>query len=189
MRYYRLLDDLDFPNRWFLKSLNIVDEKKISVWEFLSASMIDGIEGESIKISIRANGIPIDLTFADFEVIIVNEKVVSLLDQESFQLIPVEISGINTNHQYFIVNLLDCIDCLDENNSVFEKFEVDDPIRPDKAGQYSSISKLIVDPKKLNPQNNIFRLGKADDVIVISDTQKQRFEFNGVTGVKFLPVT
>jgi hypothetical protein len=184
------MDELNKPkDRWFLKSLNIVDENKISVWKFLSPAAVKIPDTEKLKISIREDGKPLDFTFADFEVLVVNERVAFFLSDMECQLIPVEVDSIINKHSYFIVVLLNRVECLDESRSVFEKWQSDDPVRPDLAGDYKGIYKLFVDPNKIKPDNTIFRLGKSDNVIVINEKIKRQFERNGITGVKFKDIT
>lgn len=189
MKYYRLLDELYKPaDRWFLRSLNVVDANKISVWKFVSPAKVDLPDGEKLKMSIRESGRPLDFTFADFDVLVVNEKVAFMLNEKECQLIPVEIEGIKDGHSYFVVVLLNSIDCIDESKSDFEKWTKDDPIRPDKAGEYKGIYELFVDPQKIG-NNTIFRLGKSDNMIIVSEDLKQKFEKNSITGIKFKAVT
>lgn len=190
MKYYRLMDELNKPkDRWFLKSLNVVDENKISVWKFLSPAQVKLPNTDQLKISIRKEGNPLDFTFADFEVLVVNEKVAFFLSDVECQLIPVEVDSIKNKHVYFIVVLLNSVDCLDEGRSVFEKWQSDDPIRPDLAGNYKGIYKLFVDNNKIKQDNTIFRLGKSDNIIIINEKLKKQFESNGITGVKFKEIT
>ncbi len=190
MRYYRLFDELYFPeNRWFLGSLNVVENEMISVWRFTSSAKIELPDNEKISINIRENGQPLDFTFADFEVMIVNEKVAAILSNEDCQLIPVEIEGVKNGHLYFIAVTLNSIDCVDEARSDFEKWEENDPVRPDKAGEYKSIYKLFVDGKRIDESVNMFRLKKYGVAKIINEKLKKQLEKNGVTGVRFLEVT
>lgn len=189
MNYYRLLDEPYVPeDRWFLKGLNIVDSNKVSVWKFVSPAEVELEGGEQLQIGVREGGKPLDFTFADFEVPIVNEKVALLLSKEDCQLLPVAVDGFDRGHLYFVSVILTAIDCLDEGRSNFEKFMINDAIRPDKVGEYKAIYKLFVDPTKI-PGNSIFRLGKADHIIIISEELKRKFEQVGITGVKFQEVT
>lgn len=190
MKYYRLMDELMKPqDRWFLKSLNVVDENKVSVWKFISPAPLKIPDSEKLTISVRENGKPLDFTFADFEVLIVNEKVAFFLSDDECQLIPVQVDGIKTKHSYFIVVLLNAVDCLDESRALFEKWQHDDPIRPDLAGNYKGVYKLFVHTNKIQPGNTIFRLGKSENIIVINEKLKRQFESNGITGIKFKDIT
>lgn len=184
------MDELNKPkDRWFLKSLNVVDDNKISVWKFISPAPLKIPDKEKITISVRKNGRPLDFTFADFEVLVVNEKVAFFLSDEECQLIPVKVDGIKTKQSYFIVVLLNSVDCLDETRALFEKWQPDDPIRPDLAGNYKGVYKLFLDANKIKTGNTIFRLGKSDNIIVINEKLKQQFESNGITGLKFIDIT
>jgi hypothetical protein len=189
MKYYRLMDELHMPeNRWFLKSLSVVDENKISIWKFLLPAKVEFPTTEKLRVSIREEGRPLDFTFADFEVLIVNEKVAYFLNEDECQLIPVEIEGVKNGHSYFVAVLLNSIDCVDESRSVFEKWQADDPVRPDLAGEYKSIYKLFISPSKIN-NNTIFRLGKSENVIIVNENFKKQFEKNAISGVRFKDVT
>ncbi len=189
MKYYRLMDELNKPkDRWFLKSLNVVDENKISVWKFIYPSKVNLSNTEKLKIGIREYGMALDFTFADFEVLVVNERVAFFLPDEECQLIPVEIDGVKNEHSYFIAVLLNSVDCVDESKSVFEKWEANDTVRPDLAGEFKSIYKLFVDSNKIN-QNTIFRLGKFNNIIVVNEKLKKQLESNAITGIKFKEVT
>ncbi len=190
MKYYRLLDALgQVKNRWFLKSINLVDTNKISVWKFVSPEEVIIAKDEELKLSIREYGVPLDFTFADFEVLIINERVAALLKNESCQLLPIKIQGIQTNHNYFVLILLTVVDCLDEQRSEFEKWEIGNTIRPDKAGQYKSISSLFIDSNKIPAKDSIFRLGKAENVIIINEDLKSEFERNVITGIQYQNVS
>jgi hypothetical protein len=191
MKYYRLIDNLHEPDdRWFLKSLNVVDENKISVWKFLSPAKLNFLHAEALKITVREKGKAIDFTFADFEVLIVNEEVAFFLNDDECQLLPVEVEGVKNGHLYFVAVLLNSVDCLDEARSLFQKWQSDDAIRPDLAGDYKSISKLVVDPANIDPDNNtIFRLKKSDNIIIVNEMLKKQLEENYISGIRFLDVT
>jgi hypothetical protein len=190
MKYYRLLDELSKPTgRWFLKSINAVEENKISIWKFLSPAKVILPDKEKLTIGIREEGRPLDFTFADFEALIVNEKVAFLLPDHECQLIPIEVDSIKDKHSYFVLVILNSVDCLDEDRSVFDKYLDDDPIRPDLAGDYKGIYKLLIDPNRITSDNTIFRLGKADNIIIINEMLKKQFERYSITGVKFKEVT
>lgn len=183
------MDELYNPSdRWFLRSLNVVDDNKISVWKFLSSEKVELKENEKLKIRIRAEGTPLDFTFADFEVLVVNEKVAPFLSDSDCQLIPLEIDGIKNRHTYFVAVLLNKVDCLDESRSSFDKWSDNDPVRPDLAGDYKSIYKLFVDASRIG-NNSIFRLAKSDNIIIVNEKLKKLFDKNTITGVKFRDVT
>lgn len=189
MKYYRLENELYYPeDRWFLNGLNVVASNTVSVWEFVKAQKLMLPDGQVLKIKQREKGTPIDFTFADFDVIIVNEKVAFLLEDEECQLFPVEVEGVKLHHSYFVVILQKSIDCLDETRSEFEKWQPNNPIRPDKAGHYKIIYKMHVNPAKID-NTSIFRLNKYDVVVIVNEKLKNKLEKNGITGIKFKDVS
>jgi hypothetical protein len=190
MKYFRILDNLDRPsNRWFLSSLNVVDDGRVSVWKFVTASATPPVVDTTLlTIGLRSRGTPIDFTFADFEVPIINEQVATLIPDEDAQLLPVQIAGHKANHHYFVAFLMKEVDCLDANNSIYELWDSDDAVRPDLAGEIKSIDKLIIDSTKVTDAT-IFRLYKSDNIVIANEIFKRHFENAGLTGLTFKPVT
>ena len=76
------------------------------------------------------------------------------------------------------------LECINEEASEFQKFEVSDPVRPDKAGEYRGFFKMVVNPEKC-ADFNIFRVKGFSIAIVVSEQVKQSLETAGVPGVKF----
>ncbi|MFM7858616.1 MAG: hypothetical protein ACKO96_43530, partial [Flammeovirgaceae bacterium] len=81
---------------------------------------------------------PLDFTFADFELLILNQKVSNLLLKNEVQSIPIKINGYTSEKPHFLTTILNGIDCVDEEKSVFDKWESGNDIRPDKAGHYKT---------------------------------------------------
>ena len=81
------------------------------------------------------------------------------------------------------------IECVDETKSIFVKWEKDDPIRPDKAGEYESFEKLVLNPLDIPEDAHIFRLKKYDILIVISEKLKLLLEENKVSGLQYKKLT
>lgn len=184
MHYYRILDELGKPaNRWFLGKVNF--ESEWDFWKYIGVGEVE-VPNKELFIDVRKGGIPLDFTMADFELLIVNEKVKNILDEKEVQLIPVKVKGVLGNY-YIVVTKYDC-DCVDETNSSFDKWVENDPIRPDKAGEYKTIYKLIINPQ-LAHSMNIFRVKKYDSAVIVSDSLKKQLEKEGIEGVKFKKVT
>ncbi|MBE2898413.1 hypothetical protein HPC37_06230 [Pasteurellaceae bacterium 20609_3] len=78
------------------------------------------------------------------------------------------------------------IDCVDEERSEFTKFEEDDPVRPDLAGEYDGFYKLKLDYSRINKE--LFRLGKFSIAIIISERLKKLLMENNITGIEFTEV-
>ncbi len=73
------------------------------------------------------------------------------------------------------------VDCVDEKRSEFKKFETNDPIRLDKAWQYKSFFKLVIDKSK-TAETPIFRLAGFNVAIIVRDDVKRALEAASVTG-------
>lgn len=97
---------------------------------------------------------------------------------------PVKIENKQVDQDYYIMIIETQIDCVDEERSKFQKYEYNDPVRPDKAGQYRSFFNLVIDPTKIR-DHHIFRLKNHLGSVIVSEEVKRRFEDAGVTGAVF----
>ncbi len=186
MNYYRLLDDLhSLKDRWFLGELNLQDP--FDFWKYIRVNLaIDNItQDNDLAVDVREKGRSLDFTFADFDIPIVNNKVVSLIHSANVDFIPVQVN--NVEGKYYILVVKKEIECIDENNSEFMKFDSKDEVRPDKAGQYRSFKKMVIHPDIVNGED-IFRIKKFNSALIVSERIKDNFQIHGITGVKFLPV-
>lgn len=188
MHYYELLDELYIPKkRWFLGSVNFDGEWEF--WKYVSPGKVD-IPHKELFITTRKKGLPLDFTMADFELLIVNEKVKNLISEEEVQFIPIKLeTDPNSKINYYLMVVNKEIECVDESKSVFVKWEKDNPIRPDKAGEYKSFEKLILNPADIPKESDIFRLKKYDIVIVVSERMKLLLEENKVSGIQYKKIT
>jgi hypothetical protein len=188
MNYYSVLRELYIPKkRWFLGSINFDGEWDF--WKYVSPGKVD-VPQKELFVTTRKKGHPLDFTMADFDLLIINEKVKNLISEDEVQFIPVKLEtdpNSKTNYHLMVVNKE--IECVDESKSVFVKWLKDDPIRPDKAGKYKSFEKLVLNPDDIPKEANIFRLKKYDLVIVISERLKHLLEENKVSGVQYEKLT
>lgn len=181
MDYYRLLYDADTPIKTW-KLGNVISKNNNSVWDYISVK--NTIKDKELTITIRKKGVPTDFSMADFEVLVVNEKVKNLLSENEVQFIPTTIQSLSGIEQHYLIYIKNECDCIDEENSTFDKFQVNDPIRPDKAGQYKTIYNMVVKPE--GTQNlNIFRVKGYNVAVIISEVLKQKLEELNVTGVTY----
>lgn len=97
---------------------------------------------------------------------------------------PIKIDNVEIDNAYFVMIIETQVDAVDEERSEFQKYEVNDPVRPDRAGEYRSFFNLVVDPSKIG-DHHIFRLKKHLGSIIVSEEVKRRFEAVGVTGAVF----
>lgn len=87
-----------------------------------------------------------------------------------------------------VLNALRMVRCIDESRSEFDKFTEDDPVRPDLAGQYSSVPKLIIDPKLIPPDAHFFRIQDWEVALLVSEAVKDAMERVGCVGATFTDV-
>lgn len=185
MDYYRLQNDLHYPRRWFLGEVNFDGEWDF--WKYLSAGEVE-TPNKELLVTVTEEGIPLDFTMADFELLVVNEKVTDLIDKDEIQLIPIKISGYTSENPYYLMVIKNQVDCVDEEKSDFDRWEINDPIRPDKAGQYKTFYKLFVNKEHCN-DHNIFRIKGYNSIIVVSDNLKKIFEKYRILGVKYKKIS
>lgn len=186
MKYFRILDDLN-SDRWYLGDLQLKGDE--SVWSFVGTG-----EKESMsyipKMEIVDTGKPVNFTFGEFDIIIVDEKTKQLFPQDEVQFFPVEIiltQGIHKPEKYYIMTIINEIDCLDKNLSSFDVYAKDDPIRPDLAGNYKTVYEMVIDKNKEN-KKSIFRLKNYNVAVIINEALKDKLEQASIKGIKYKEV-
>ncbi len=185
MRYYRILDDLNAENRWWLGNLVLSDE--VNFWDYLRTKEIVP-PPKALEMEMQETGEPLDITMAAFEVLVVNEKGKQLFSNRDFQFIPVSIKSQESGSKYYVMVTLFEEDCVDEAKSEFERYERDDEIRPDLAGKYSGFFKLVIDTSK-QYSHAVFRVKDYNVAIIVNEEIKSEYERLNLTGLKFIDVT
>jgi hypothetical protein len=99
------------------------------------------------------------------------------------QGIPITISG---QSGMIVLNAMRVIRCVDEHRSEFQKFTKDDPVRPDLAGQYRHISKLVLDMGAIPPDAHFFRVKDWEVGLIVSEVVKYAMERVGCVGAEFI---
>lgn len=185
MEFYRILDDINMPNRWFLGRINF--EIGSQFWKYISAGTVE-TPSKKLIVSLREFGVPLGITMADFGLLVVNSKVAALFSENEVQKIPIEIENFSNRDLFYLLIIKNEFECVNKEKSEFDIWELNNDIRPDKAGQYKTIYKLVLDPKLVEGKN-IFRLKNYNVAIIINEVLKRKFEENNVSGVKFKLVT
>ncbi len=183
MDYYRLTDNIKCPGRWYLDEISDVDN-----WIFSNGSLVDVAVDENLVVQINQLGVPMDFTTTDaYNVPIVSENFLSCIAMflGEVQVLPVSVP--KQNELYFILIVTNKIDCVDEAQSDYQKFESGNAIRPDLAGEYQSFTRLKIDESKATKP--IFRIDKFDIAMVVSEEIKTCLENCEVTGCQFELIT
>lgn len=177
MSYYELTDDINFPSRWYLGDIAFADN-----WEL--AQQIDTEREYEIKVS--RDGSEMDYTCNEaYGVPVVSKKFKeALAGIADIKFAKANIIGKNTGGEFYIMAIPNKLECIDEEESEFQKFEVNDLVRPDKAGEYRGFFKMVVDPDKC-AGFNLFRVKGFSAAVVVSAEIKQKLESAGVSGTKF----
>ena len=179
MEYFKITDDIEYPNRWYLGDINVSD-----MWQFSIGKPVDEKKLKNLKVKFDEKGESMDFTLNDGEgVPIISQLFAECLREfmDDIQLLPLKVPGIS--EKYYIMVIKNAIECVDENLSVFEKFEVGNDIRPDLAGDYQDIEVLKVDTSRIN--RHIFRIAKYEVAAIVSGEVKDRLGVAKVTGIEF----
>ena len=176
MSYYRLKDDIKYPNRWCLGDISEVDN-----WDLLSK--LPDLK-RNLEIELYEEGEEMDFTLSEvYSIPIVSDKVKRELDCfPEVAFLPLTVKRAVSQKPYFAMIVKKALECVDERRSEFQKFEVNDPVRPDKAGDYRGFMSLKVSPDCI-ASIDIFRIRRFETAIIISENVKAKLEGVGTTGL------
>jgi len=184
MKYFELFDGETIPGRWHLGDILAHDGSKPA---------LDGgrrfEKPTPLVAEVQYEGRALDFCVSAFNGPVASVRLanaVRAVAGPDVQCIPLMVPG----HvgMMIVLNSLRVVRCVDESRSEFEKFTVDDLIRPDKAGQYSSMPRLIVDPKAIPPDAHFFRVKNCLVKLLVSETVKNAMERVGCVGATFKDV-
>ncbi|MFH1468414.1 MAG: DUF1629 domain-containing protein [Pseudomonadota bacterium] len=181
--FYRLLDDMHYRGRWQL-SEPISECDDVDPSDFTSGQAFN--RSGTITVDCET-GIPLDFTLSDFDVPVVSERLgraISQIAGDDVQMVGVTVEC--SDDRYLILNALRLVECLDEANSVFTKWQEGDG-RPDKVGGYRMVPKLVIDPAKVGG-SKVFRIAGWDVALIVSEEIKREAEELGCVGLVFDPV-
>lgn len=185
MRFYTILDDIDYPNRWFLRAPVNQNGAEVDPRLFTEGTRV--AVAEPLVIRVRSAGHPLDFTLADFDMPVVRRAIGEILSQVAptdIQRIPLAVEGHEGDYE--ILNVVTRRQALDESRSVITRWTEQDG-RPEKVGQYFLVNRLKVDPQRTEGAA-IFRLAGWEIAIVVSDEVRRALLAQEATGVKFREV-
>ena len=182
--FFQIGFDYCDPTRWYL------GQPMTSAGETLPGTFRNCLPwtGEyPLNVEIKKHGIPATFSHSGFAIYIVEAKALTLLqkitDPKILQRIPVSIIGSLENYE--ILNVLNKIDCLDEQHSEFRRWTADNG-PPERIGDYK-VSLLRIDPDRASG-HDLFRVKGWDIALICSGKIKRHLEEAGVTGIRFKPV-
>lgn len=175
MKYYWLKDDINYSGRWFLNKISGLDN-----WSLYS-KVPELTEHLSVLVSRHGNEMDFTLTSSHAVPIVSDRLKAALSNFSGIKFIPVTLNGYL--NEYFVMIIDDMVDCVDEVRSKYQKFEVNDPVRPDRAGSFRAFFSMVIDADKVIGID-ILRVKRFEMAIIVSDNVKIALENSGVTGVE-----
>lgn len=177
MRFYRLTDDVYHPNRWYIGDVLFSDN-----WDLKHS--VDN--NKSYEFVVHQSGSEMDFTCSSaFGVCVVSQEFKDSIEgTPGIEFAKANISEGASNTDYYLMAVSNEVTCIDESQSEFDKFEMNDSIRPDLAGDYSGFFKMVVNPE-LCAEHEIFRIKGFSCAIIVSRKIKDKIESANLTGCKF----
>jgi hypothetical protein len=180
MSHYEIVDCVwRGEERWHLEEPASLDGAKTFTWSFTRCQPF--ALRVPLRIGIQEEGSVVDFTFAAFDIPVLSPRAVEILSSplaEFCEFVPVEVVGQPSG--FAILNVLRAEDCVDERASELVIWKPTDA-RPDKAGQYRQVTKLVLKPDLRVPP--IFRLAKFKIKLLVSDAVAEVFRRHRLSGV------
>ena len=182
--YFEFTFDATAKAIWYI---NAPDVPPAGMWSLMSCKPYCGPRPLIAKVT--SIGGTTNVAFGTFGAVYVKRELAEAIAAKAgtgVELIPVEIAAANSS--YVALNVLDEVDCIDESRSEFTKWSRGNRERPDKAGEFKSVAKLIVDPVRANG-HHLFRLKGWRVALIVSSELRAVVENYGARGCAFLPVS
>ncbi|MGH7953983.1 MAG: imm11 family protein [Limisphaerales bacterium] len=184
-KFYRILDNVEFADRWWLKSPREPNGNPIDSELFCNGKLLNFCP--PLTIAVRHHGKPLDWTFADFDMPVVTKRTADLLRnicRSDIQFFEANVEGYNGDFE--ILNVLKAICCLDEEKSDILFWNKEDG-RPDKIGQYRQVVNMRISPSQVESAN-MFRIAGWEIALIVAEKIKTEFEKANIRGVRFVDV-
>lgn len=203
-KWFRMDDSLDAtPGRWHLSVPMDSQGNEIESRIFTEGCPIersgevcrseyagDNFEwtGE-LTVSVQYEGVPLDFTFAAFDMLVLRPEVADLLETVApgqFQRFPARIAG--HEGKYEIINVLPLVDCVDEERTkAYRKWAYEDPSvdLPGKYFQSWGLHILAEKVAQIGPDINLWRAWNHEIMFFVSESVKDALEAKRITGVRF----
>lgn len=184
-RYYELYIDVHVPGQWTLDSPVDVRGEWIVPKQFFQGVPVQ-LEDEPF-VPLHLPGIALD--YSEAIVGVLSQRLFALWQrlgiQDEVQLIPARVEG--QAEQFFLLNTLRIIRCVDESRCAEVTFWEPDDGYPEKVGQYRSVMGLKIDPTAVGTAQ-VFRPWGWKVALIVSERVKQAMEAEGLTGARFVEV-
>ncbi len=181
-RFFKLVDDVNYPQRWDLDTPTDRQGQKVDDAQFRSGTPVH-IQ-ERLRIPVEVAGTPLDFTEAGLRIPVVHVRVASLfaeLAPDDVQLLPVDVAG--QPDQYLILVATRLIRCIDEQASRIQLWTHENGIA-EMVGKYFSVRDLRIDKTKVG-NAKVFRLEGWTGPLIVSGEIKDALKRMGATGTRF----
>lgn len=183
MRYFDLCDDMStrMRRRWHIGEILLPDGTE-PIFD-------DGVlleDPRPLHADVYHVGHVLDFCHTTFNAPVTTKALADAIQSVAgadVQCLPLTISG---QSGMMVLNALRVIRCVNEQHSEFEKYTEDDPVRPDKAGQYRSVTRLVLTKNAIPPDAHFFRVKDWLVVLIVSEAVKSVMERAGCNGAKFI---
>lgn len=187
MKYFEWTFDVQAaPDIYFPLPRIIGGESDLDPWIFKSCRSVQ-LGGQVLSVSSEGDDSEIDAISGAFNIMFVSKGLGDSLIKvagKDVQLIEVRSSS---GREYYIVNALHELVCIDEGASIFRKWEVGNEQRPDKVGQYSIFIDMKIKPDAV-VGFDVFRPWGWHVALVVSERVRCLAEQFNVAGTLFRPV-
>jgi hypothetical protein len=185
-RFYELYDDIYIPGRWELR--NPVEEagREVDPWQFTAGRPLR-IDND-LRLPLAHPGRPLDFSHAGFSIPVIHPRLSPLfteLARDDLQLLPVRIES--QEEPFFILNVTRVVKCIDEEASDSVKHWKPEHGRPERVGEYRSVSGMRIDSTSVGAAR-VFRPWGWVVALIVSAEIREALERTGATGVKFKEV-
>ncbi|NVJ04129.1 hypothetical protein HUW63_02575 [Myxococcus sp. AM001] len=119
--------------------------------------------------------------------LIVSERIRDVLERHAttaIEFLPIELinhKGRRDTGPFFIANILGQIDCVHLGESVYEESAL-------APGEFSELTRLVLDASRVDTARNIFRISRLPRVILVREDLATRLKESGATGLALIPL-
>lgn len=188
--FFRMSPDADLRDVWALHGPIAANGEQIDARKFTVCEQ----QGQSkdLHFTIAKPGRQLSFTFSSFCMIVSEDRINQAIETRFSvrnQRVPVSITDSAT--QFEILNILDCVECIDESQSALARWTqeelITDPVRT-RQYKYRMIYDLVIDPTKAEG-HDLFRVMGWDFALICSGSLKNFLNDVGVEGIYYQSVT
>lgn len=182
MNHYQMVMATD--SRWLLSICHhFPDNTPVDKWAYSVCQVVSN--PSPVPVKVKSTGDIVDYNQTAFGVLVVSEKMADIVESlapSEVQCIPVLFDAPGT---WKVLNILNCVDCIDHNRSVIDYSPWDHAEKPRKP---NGVRKLVIDPERAGDAN-MFRPRDWKVAEVVSERMREAFDSVGITGIEYWPVT